>query len=49
MTVRYDAPNVAARAGNELIRWLAEAPESASQEHAPCGSAAARAASAGES
>ena len=25
MTVRYDAPNVAARAGNELIRWLAEA------------------------
>jgi hypothetical protein len=24
MTVRYDAPNVAARAGNELIRWLAE-------------------------
>ena len=25
MTVRYDVPNVAARAGNELIRWLAEA------------------------
>jgi len=25
MTVRYDAPNWAARAGNELIRWLAEA------------------------
>jgi hypothetical protein len=25
MTVRYDAPNIAARAGNELIRWLAEA------------------------
>jgi hypothetical protein len=25
MTVRYDAPNVAARAGNHLIRWLAEA------------------------
>ena len=25
MTVRYDAPNAAARAGNELIRWLAEA------------------------
>ena len=25
MTVRYDAPNVAARAGNEMIRWLAEA------------------------
>jgi hypothetical protein len=25
MNVRYDAPNVAARAGNELIRWLAEA------------------------
>jgi deazaflavin-dependent oxidoreductase (nitroreductase family) len=25
MTIRYDAPNVAARAGNELIRWLAEA------------------------
>jgi F420H(2)-dependent quinone reductase len=25
MTVRYDAPNVAARAGNQLIRWLAEA------------------------
>jgi hypothetical protein len=25
MTVRYDAPNLAARAGNELIRWLAEA------------------------
>jgi hypothetical protein len=24
MTVRYDAPNFAARAGNELIRWLAE-------------------------
>ncbi|HEX9499733.1 MAG TPA: nitroreductase/quinone reductase family protein [Mycobacterium sp.] len=25
MTVRYDAPNLAARAGNKLIRWLAEA------------------------
>src|SRR5689334_11080602 len=25
MTVRYDEPNRAARAGNELIRWLAEA------------------------
>jgi hypothetical protein len=25
MTMRYDAPNLAARAGNELIRWLAEA------------------------
>ena len=25
MTVRYDEPNMAARAGNELIRWLAEA------------------------
>jgi len=25
MTVRYDAPNATARAGNELIRWLAEA------------------------
>jgi hypothetical protein len=25
MTVRYEAPNLAARAGNELIRWLAEA------------------------
>jgi hypothetical protein len=25
MTLRYDAPNLAARAGNELIRWLAEA------------------------
>ena len=25
MTVRYDAPNAAARAGNELIRLLAEA------------------------
>jgi hypothetical protein len=25
MTVRYDAPNLAARTGNELIRWLAEA------------------------
>ena len=25
MTVRYDAPNAAARAGNELFRWLAEA------------------------
>ena len=25
MTVRYDEPNAAARAGNELIRWLAEA------------------------
>jgi hypothetical protein len=25
MTVRYDEPNIAARAGNELIRWLAEA------------------------
>lgn len=25
MTVRYDAPNFAARAANELIRWLAEA------------------------
>ena len=25
MTVRYDTPNLAARAANELIRWLAEA------------------------
>jgi hypothetical protein len=25
MTVRYDTPNLAARAGNQLIRWLAEA------------------------
>jgi hypothetical protein len=25
MTTRYEAPNLAARAGNELIRWLAEA------------------------
>jgi deazaflavin-dependent oxidoreductase (nitroreductase family) len=25
MTVHYDAPNLAARAGNEVIRWLAEA------------------------
>src|SRR5206468_3758225 len=25
MTVRYDEPKLAARAGNELIRWLAEA------------------------
>lgn len=25
MTMRYDEPNLAARAGNELIRWLAEA------------------------
>jgi deazaflavin-dependent oxidoreductase (nitroreductase family) len=25
MIVRYDAPNLAARAANELIRWLAEA------------------------
>jgi hypothetical protein len=25
MTVRYDEPNLAARAGNALIRWLAEA------------------------
>jgi hypothetical protein len=25
MTVRYDAPNLAARAANELIRWMAEA------------------------
>ena len=25
MTARYDEPNLAARAGNELIRWLAEA------------------------
>ena len=25
MTVRYEEPNLAARAGNELIRWLAEA------------------------
>src|SRR3954468_18909639 len=25
MTNRYDEPNLAARAGNELIRWLAEA------------------------
>ena len=25
MTVRYDAPNLASRAANELIRWLAEA------------------------
>jgi hypothetical protein len=25
MTLRYDEPNLAARAGNELIRWLAEA------------------------
>jgi hypothetical protein len=24
MTARYDEPNLAARAGNELIRWLAE-------------------------
>jgi len=25
MTVRYDEPNLIARAGNEVIRWLAEA------------------------
>jgi F420H(2)-dependent quinone reductase len=25
MTVHYDAPNLVARAGNQLIRWLAEA------------------------
>jgi len=25
MTVRYDEPNLAARAGNKVIRWLAEA------------------------
>lgn len=25
MTIRYDKPNLAARAGNELFRWLAEA------------------------
>jgi len=25
MTVRYDTPNLAARAANELIRWMAEA------------------------
>jgi hypothetical protein len=25
MTVRYDEPNAVARAGNELIRWLADA------------------------
>jgi deazaflavin-dependent oxidoreductase (nitroreductase family) len=25
MTVRYDEPHLAARAGNEVIRWLAEA------------------------
>ena len=25
MTVRHDEPNLAARAGNEVIRWLAEA------------------------
>jgi len=25
MTARYDEPNVAARSGNEVIRWLAEA------------------------
>ena len=25
MTVRYDEPNRAARAGNTLVRWLAEA------------------------
>jgi F420H(2)-dependent quinone reductase len=25
MTTRYDEPNVAARAGNALIRWMAEA------------------------
>ena len=25
MTVRYDEPNLAARAGNEVIRWLAAA------------------------
>jgi hypothetical protein len=25
MTARYDAPSLAARAGNELFRWLAEA------------------------
>ena len=25
MTARYDEPNLAARSGNEVIRWLAEA------------------------
>jgi deazaflavin-dependent oxidoreductase (nitroreductase family) len=25
VTIRYDQPNLAARAGNELFRWLAEA------------------------
>ena len=34
MTVRYDEPNIAARAGNELIRWLAEAGISIAGTHA---------------
>ena len=45
MTVRYDVPNLAARAGSELIRWLAEAGISIAGTQA-CGSAAARPASA---
>jgi hypothetical protein len=34
MTARYDAPNLAARAGNELIRWLTEAGISIAGTHA---------------
>ena len=35
MTVRYDEPNLIARAGNELIRWLAEAGISIAGTRAP--------------
>jgi hypothetical protein len=34
MTIRYDEPNLAARAANELIRWLAEAGISIAGTHA---------------
>jgi deazaflavin-dependent oxidoreductase (nitroreductase family) len=34
MTARYDQPNAAARAFNELIRWLAEAGISVAGSHA---------------
>ena len=34
MTMRYDAPNGMARAGNEVIRWLADAGVSIAGTHA---------------
>jgi hypothetical protein len=34
MTVRYDQPNMIAKAGNEVIRWLAEAGISIMGSHA---------------